>query len=79
MEREIAAHPAKQTLECRKLRSSIAGIHRYTREVKTALLGARFNCALNQNPSQQRHAKKSGEPGRTRTSNPLLKRQLLYH
>jgi hypothetical protein len=23
--------------------------------------------------------KKSGEPGRTRTSNPLLKRQLLYH
>jgi hypothetical protein len=23
--------------------------------------------------------KRSGEPGRTRTSNPLLKRQLLYH
>ena len=22
---------------------------------------------------------RSGEPGRTRTSNPLLKRQLLYH
>jgi hypothetical protein len=34
---------------------------------------------LSENPDEGKSLKRSGEPGRTRTSNPLIKSQLLYH
>ena len=34
---------------------------------------------LSEKPDQANSLKRLGEPGRTRTSNPLIKSQLLYH
>jgi hypothetical protein len=34
---------------------------------------------LREKPVEANSLKRSGEPGRTRTSNPLIKSQLLYH
>ena len=34
---------------------------------------------LNEKPDAANSLKRLGEPGRTRTSNPLIKSQLLYH
>jgi hypothetical protein len=40
---------------------------------------ARFEGWPSLNGGRLQNAEESGEPGRTRTYNPLLKRQLLYH
>ncbi len=44
--------------------------------------GVAQNCAqyfVSENPDEAKLLKVDGEPGRTRTYNPLIKSQLLYH
>jgi hypothetical protein len=36
-------------------------------------------CFVSENPEEAKLLKVDGEPGRTRTYNPLIKSQLLYH